>query len=90
MSAQAGDQHLVMMANQIAAFFATQPRGDAATAVADHLRSFWTPTMRARFITLKQEGVTGFSPLAGAAAEVLVQGTPAPVTVAKAPGDDAG
>ena len=90
MSAHAGDQHLVMMANQIAAFFATQPRGDAAMSAADHLQSFWTPSMRARFITLKQEGATGLSPLAAAAADLLVQGTPAPVTVAKAPGDDAG
>jgi len=45
----AGGTDLVYMANQIARFFETQ--GDAAAAVrgvADHLKAFWSPDMRAQ------------------------------------------
>lgn len=37
---------LVRMANQIATFFRSQPREDATTLIADHLRDFWDPRMR--------------------------------------------
>lgn len=87
MSAHAGDQHLVTMANQIAAFFATQRRGEPAMAVADHLRSFWTPAMRARLITLKLEGAAGLAPLAAEAAHLLVGDAPPPAA-ARGPGHD--
>lgn len=39
-------EKMVHMANQIAAFFKTQPGGDAARNVAAHLRDFWEPRMR--------------------------------------------
>jgi hypothetical protein len=47
------DQRLVVMANQIAAFFARQrsTRG-AAAETAEHLVQFWTPAMRQRFKAL--------------------------------------
>ena len=38
---------MIYMANQIAAFFRTQPGGDQAERVAAHLRDFWSPEMRA-------------------------------------------
>lgn len=41
------DETLIRMANQIAAFFRTQPGVDAAAMVAQHLRDFWAPAMRA-------------------------------------------
>jgi formate dehydrogenase subunit delta len=37
---------LVRMANQIAANQSYLPPEQAAAAVAKHMRSFWTPTMR--------------------------------------------
>ena len=43
---------LVYMANQIAAFFRTQPQADAVAATADHLHKFWEPRMRRRIVAL--------------------------------------
>ncbi len=37
---------MVRMANQIAAFFKTQPKEDAPERVADHIRDYWEPRMR--------------------------------------------
>ena len=41
-------EHLVTMANQIGAFFASQggDREESIRAIADHLRRFWEPRMR--------------------------------------------
>ena len=38
-------QKLVMMANQIAAFFNTQPGNTQAAEIAGHLKAFWEPRM---------------------------------------------
>ena len=38
---------MIRMANQIADFFRPYPRDEAVAEVATHLRSFWTPAMRA-------------------------------------------
>ena len=38
---------LTRMANQIAGFFKTQPGHDQAERVAQHLKDFWDPRMRA-------------------------------------------
>jgi formate dehydrogenase subunit delta len=46
------DEKLVMMANQIAAFFAAQGEERAVPAVADHIRKFWDPEMRRKFLAL--------------------------------------
>jgi formate dehydrogenase subunit delta len=46
------DDKLVMMANQIAAFFAAQGEAKAVPAVADHIRKFWDPEMRRKFLQL--------------------------------------
>ncbi|KDB06134.1 Formate dehydrogenase, delta subunit [Burkholderia sp. lig30] len=40
-------EHLIDMANQIGAFFASMPDHDEALAgIADHIRRFWEPRMR--------------------------------------------
>jgi len=43
-------QHLVQMANDIGNFFRAQPRPDAIAGIANHIRSFWSPQMRAKLI----------------------------------------
>ena len=41
------NEHLINMANQIGAFFASMPDHDEALAgIADHIRLFWEPRMR--------------------------------------------
>lgn len=54
---------LIPMANQIATFFATQPRTDRAAAVAGHLRAFWDPRMRAALVAHDAAGGDGLHPL---------------------------
>ncbi len=49
---------LVRMANDIGHFFDAQPDRDAALAgLADHLRKFWAPTMRAQLAARKAEPI---------------------------------
>lgn len=62
---------MVHMANQIAAFFKTQPGGNAAQGVAGHLNDFWEPRMRAQLIAHIAEGGTGLDPLVLDAAKHL-------------------
>ena len=48
---------LIYMANQIATFFASQPREARVTGVADHINQFWEPRMRNQlFAILDEEG----------------------------------
>ncbi|MBP7001132.1 formate dehydrogenase subunit delta [Amaricoccus sp.] len=61
----------VMMANQIATFFATQRREDQAGRVAGHLRDFWAPEMRAALLAKIAAGEPGLHPLVLEAAEQL-------------------
>ena len=42
-----GPEKLIMMANQIGTFFASQKGDDAVAGIADHIRKFWDPRMRA-------------------------------------------
>ena len=55
---------LVMMANQIAGFFAHGGEAKAVPAIADHLRKFWDPRMRRAIIAHVAEGGGGLSPFA--------------------------
>ncbi len=48
-------EKLVMMANQIASFFETQPHEDAASGCADHINQFWEPRMRRELLALMDE-----------------------------------
>jgi MFS family permease len=50
---------LVLMANQIGTFFATQRGDDPATGIADHLRKFWDPRMRAAIVAHLKAGGAG-------------------------------
>ena len=54
---------LVHMANQIATFFATQPGGDQAARVSQHLRDFWDPRMRSQLSDLVAEMADRLHPL---------------------------
>ncbi|WP_063837112.1 formate dehydrogenase subunit delta [Phaeacidiphilus oryzae] len=67
----------VRMANGIAAHFGRAAGERAAEAVADHIRRFWDPSMRARLRGLLADGAGGaggghgLDPLALAAARLL-------------------
>jgi formate dehydrogenase subunit delta len=58
---------LVMMANQIAAFFAAQGEARAVPEIANHIEKFWDPRMRRQILAHVGQGGTGLSPLALAA-----------------------
>jgi formate dehydrogenase subunit delta len=64
---------LVKMANQIAAFYATQPDEEARVAgIVSHISRFWEPRMRRQLIAyIQNSGGTNLSPLAAAAAQKL-------------------
>lgn len=64
---------LVMMANQIAAFFASQPGIAQAADVAAHLKAFWEPRMLQALLAHVDAGGEGLSPLALQAVERLRQ-----------------
>jgi formate dehydrogenase subunit delta len=57
--------HLVKMANDIGAFFASDPDpGNGAKAIANHLKRFWDPRMRRElFSYLDRDSGTGLSSL---------------------------
>ena len=59
---------LVHMANQIALFFASQPREDPVEPVAGHLRDFWDPSMRAQLLEIVEAGHPALTPTVAAAA----------------------
>ena len=43
--------NLIHMANRIGSFFAAQPdRDEALMGIADHLKKFWEPRMRAQIL----------------------------------------
>lgn len=59
--------HLVHMANQIAANFATMGDVDAAAAAADHIAMYWDRRMKASILA-DPSGLTG---IAAAAIDIL-------------------
>ncbi|RJL18555.1 formate dehydrogenase subunit delta [Paracoccus siganidrum] len=64
-------EKMVMMANQIATFFNTQPGDKAAENVAAHLRDFWEPRMRAQLKEYVAAGGAGLNPTVAEAARQL-------------------
>jgi formate dehydrogenase subunit delta len=73
-------EKLVRMANQIAANFEYGPDKDkAAAGVADHLRRFWTPSMRAQIIEGYRQDAIDLSDLAKLAVAKLAEQQPAAV-----------
>jgi formate dehydrogenase subunit delta len=60
-----------MMANQIGAFFKAQGEAAAPAAIADHLKKFWDPGMRAEIIALLSDKGSHLDPLVRKAVELL-------------------
>jgi len=83
---------LAAMANQIASFFATQRGESGALEVADHLRKFWEPRMRADLMAkVDSDGAeaAGLSPMAAAAVVELRRASSARALPDGAVGDGA-
>jgi formate dehydrogenase subunit delta len=68
---------LVYMANQISRFFASEDKGTAVAATADHLRKYWDPRMRAGVIAHVEAGGEGLTDVAREAIATLPASTPA-------------
>ena len=63
---------LVDMANDIAAYFATQPdHGEAVQEMLTHLKKFWEPRMRRKIVQQVREG--GAADLSPLARDVIVE-----------------
>jgi formate dehydrogenase subunit delta len=57
-------ERLVTMANDIGAFFGSDPdRTAAATNIAAHLKRFWDPRMRREIVAHYRAGGTGLEPI---------------------------
>ncbi|WP_421725318.1 formate dehydrogenase subunit delta [Bauldia sp.] len=65
---------LVYMANQIGRFFVTADRATAVEGIADHLRRFWDPQMRAEIIAYVDQGGDDLDPPVREAVEALRDG----------------
>jgi formate dehydrogenase subunit delta len=66
-------EHLVSMANDIAAFFDSDPdKTVAVEGVRFHISRYWEPRMRRAIIAHLQKGNTGLTPTALSAVEKLV------------------
>jgi formate dehydrogenase subunit delta len=67
-------QHLVQMANDIGAFFASEPDHAAAVAgVAAHIRRYWEPRMRKHIFAYLDQGGVGLSDIARDAVSQLAE-----------------
>ena len=64
-------EKLVMMANQIAAFFSAQGEERAVPQIASHIEKFWDPRMRREIAAHVDASGSGLTPLARAALETL-------------------
>ncbi len=64
-------EKLVYMANQIAKFFAAQGEEAAVAGVADHIKKFWDPRMRAEILSHLEAGGAGLNSTTRAALSVL-------------------
>ena len=64
-------EKLVMMANQIGAFFASQKGDEAIHGIADHFKKFWDPSMRAALLAHFEAGGEGLDPNVRQAVEQL-------------------
>jgi formate dehydrogenase subunit delta len=62
---------LVMMANQIGKFFASQGEGAAVPGIAEHIRKFWEPRMRSAISAHLDAGGAGLDPAVKQALESL-------------------
>lgn len=62
---------LIRMANDIAAFFETQPKDEGEVGVADHINRFWEPRMRRHLFEAIDAGGAGLKPLVLASASKI-------------------
>ena len=62
---------LVMMANQIGKFFASQGAGVAVPGIAEHIKKFWEPRMRNAIFAHIDAGGEGLDPPVREALETL-------------------
>jgi formate dehydrogenase subunit delta len=67
------DEKLVYMANQIASFFAAQGEAKAVPAIADHIRKFWDPEMRRKFLAEADKPSVELHPYVREAVNLLVR-----------------
>lgn len=65
------DEKLVAMVNQIGHFFAHQGPERAPQSIADHMRKFWDPRMRAAIKDHLAKGGAGLDAFAIKAVELL-------------------
>jgi formate dehydrogenase subunit delta len=65
------DEKLIYMANQIAANFAVQGEAKAVPAIADHIRKFWDPEMRRKFLAVAAKPDAKLHPMVQQAVETL-------------------
>lgn len=68
---------LIRMSNQIADFFAAYPDEEAVSGVAEHLRSFWPPSMREQLFAINAAGEAALHPLVQRAIVALRGADPA-------------
>jgi formate dehydrogenase subunit delta len=61
----------VRLVNDIAVQFHHRPPDEAAETIAQHLRTFWGPRMRAELLGHVEAGGVGLDPLAVRAARLL-------------------
>jgi formate dehydrogenase subunit delta len=66
-------KRLVVMANQIGAFFRAQGEAAEVAGVEDHLRKFWEPRMRREILAHLAAGGEGLTPAVRAAVARLAQ-----------------
>jgi formate dehydrogenase subunit delta len=52
-------EHLVKMANEIAAFYVAESPSEAPKSIASHFTRFWDPRMRKQIIEHNQSGGAG-------------------------------
>jgi formate dehydrogenase subunit delta len=64
---------LVMMANQIGTFFTSQGQDQATAGVAEHIKKFWDPRMRAAIFAHVRNGGEGLRPEVRVAIENLAR-----------------
>jgi formate dehydrogenase subunit delta len=79
-------EKLVMMANQIAKFFAVQGRERAIKGIADHVKKFWEPRMKADIFAYIDAGGKDLHPFALDALKELRAEYAKPATAAPAVG----
>jgi formate dehydrogenase subunit delta len=81
-------EKLVRMAGEIADFFGPYPEAEAVKGIHEHIRSFWTPAMRAELRSFVEAG--GAVPPRVAAAMRRFPADPAPVGAQVVRGEDTG